>query len=72
MYDDFIAEAERYCAKRGIQLSTLGAYAVGDRTLFDRLRSGKNCLPPTMAKVRRYIADNPIRLDVVANERGAA
>lgn len=72
MYDDFISEAERYCAARGIRLSTLGAYASGDRTLFERLKSGKNCLPPTMERVRRYMAANPVSSEVVASERGAA
>lgn len=72
MYDDFICEAERYCAARGIRLSTLGAYAVGDKTLFTRLRNNGNCLPPTMERVRRYMAENPIDSGVVVNERGAA
>lgn len=59
MFDDFIKEAREFCAARGIKLSTLGRYAVGDRTLFDRLETGGQCLPRTMQRVRTYMAENP-------------
>lgn len=59
MIDEFISEAVVYCERRNIKLATLGAYSVGDRTLFSRLKNNGQCLPRTMDRVRSYMRDNP-------------
>lgn len=55
----FTDECAAYCAQRGIGLSSLGAYAVNDNSLFSRLDAGGQCLPRTMQRVRDYMRDNP-------------
>ena len=57
--DSFIAAAEAYCARANIKLATLGAYAVGDKTLFDRLRSRRNVGVMTLQRVLDYMEANP-------------
>lgn len=72
MIEDFLSEAEAYCARVGIKPATLGCYATNDTRLFTRLQSGGECLPRTMAKVRAYMAANsPKAADVPAPEREA-
>ncbi len=71
MLNQLITDAEIYCAARGIKLATLGAYAVGDRTLFARLGRGGECLPSTVDRVRRYMAENPTAQTPTPNEDAA-
>jgi len=59
MIQDFITDARRYCEARGINLTTLGLYAVSDSRLFSRLEAGGQCLPRTIDRVRRYMSENP-------------
>lgn len=59
MTQDFIIDAQAYCAERGIKLSTLGKYAVGDGSLFARLMAGRRCFPDTLDRVREYMRKNP-------------
>lgn len=54
-----LTDASAYCEAKGIQLSTLGAYAVKDNGFFSRLQSGGEALPRTIRKVRDYMAANP-------------
>lgn len=61
MRQEFIIEAQAYCAERGIKLSTLGKYAVGDGSLFARLMAGRRCFPDTLDRVREYMKANPPR-----------
>ncbi len=68
MVDDLIIEAERYCEAAGIKLSTLGQYAVSDKTLFTRLIGGGTCHVRTVERVRAYMAENP----TTKRERDAA
>ncbi len=68
MIDDLIRDARAYCDARGIKLATLGAYAVGDKTLFGRLESGGECLPRTARRVREYMADNPLPVSISTPE----
>lgn len=68
MIEDFLSEAEAYCAQAGIKLATLGYYANSDTRLFSRLQSGGECLPRTMEKVRAYMRDNPPKRDATNDE----
>lgn len=58
----FVAECRSYCQERNISLASLGAYAVNDNSLFVRLEGDGQCLPRTMGKIRRYMAENPPEL----------
>lgn len=53
----FKTEAEAYCERAGIKLSTLGAYAVGDKTVFSRLDRGGNVGVLTLKRILDYIAE---------------
>ena len=55
---DLVTEARAFCARNGITLATLSCYAVNDGKFFDRLISGSQCLPRTMANVRAYMAEH--------------
>ena len=70
MIDQFLTEAEAYCAQAGIKLATLGYYANSDTRLFARLQSGGECLPRTMEKVRAYMRENPPK-QAAANDEAA-
>lgn len=59
MIADLLSDARAYCAARGITLTTLGVYAVADSRLFARLEAGGECLPRTVRRVRKYMAENP-------------
>lgn len=60
---DLIAEAEAYCAAKGIKLSTLGLYALENSRWFDDRRAGKPCLTKTILRVRQYMAENPVEAE---------
>lgn len=57
--DAFKSEASAYCHRAGIKLATLGAYAVGDKTVFSRLDRGGNVGVVTLKRILDYMADNP-------------
>lgn len=58
MIDALLNESREYCAARGISLTTLGLYACDDSKLFARLESGGQCMPRTIERVRKYMAEH--------------
>ena len=58
--EHLIQEIKDYCQARGMALGTFGSRAVNDGKLMDRLqnKSGE-CLPRTIARIRKFMADNP-------------
>lgn len=56
---DLLAEIRAYCRDAGLEPSVLGRRAVQDSKFVARLEAGGQCLPSTMAKVRRYMAEHP-------------
>lgn len=59
MSDDLKTEIETYCELRGIAPTTFGRLARLGGTFYPRLVSGGESLPRTVAKARRFMADNP-------------
>lgn len=54
-----IDEIRAYCERRGMKVTTFGAYAVGDSKFIGRLEGGGQCLPTTVQKIESYMAENP-------------
>lgn len=54
---DLIAEVEAFCAETGASKSGVGAAALNDPCFLSDLERGRECLPRTVAKVRRHMAD---------------
>ena len=48
-----------YCERTSTAPSTFGRRALGDPGFVSRLKSGGQCLPRTMDRVRAYMAANP-------------
>ena len=57
--DELIREIEAYCRRAGISPATLCVRAVGNSRLYNRLTRGGECLPRTIARLRRYMAEHP-------------
>jgi hypothetical protein len=54
-----IAEIQAYCEARGIEPSTLGKNAIGDRDLIDRLMRYRERTRDVAARLRAYMRKNP-------------
>lgn len=68
-----LADIDAYCAERGIRPSTFGRLAANDGKFYDRLKGGGDCLQRTIARVRRYMRENPPAADPAPRrERSAA
>jgi hypothetical protein len=53
-----LKEIETYCREAGVAETTFGRQAVNDGKFVGRLRDGKRVTTTTVARVRRYIAEN--------------
>ena len=53
-----LKEIESYCREAGVAETTFGRHAVNDGKFVGRLRDGKRVTTTTVARVRRYIAEN--------------
>ena len=59
MDTDIISEAQAYCRKAGIELSTLGVRALNSSRFFDRLERKRQQADEATARLRKFMADNP-------------
>jgi hypothetical protein len=55
-----LAEIDAYCDAAGIRPATLTSRALNDGNTYKRLSAGGRCWPETMAKIRAYMAANPL------------
>lgn len=68
-----IAEVNAYCARAGIQPSTLAVRVLGNSRFFDRYRRREEKAAQDAEKLRAYMAANPHRTDATPDQsRGAA
>lgn len=66
-------EIDVYCAAVGIAGKTLTRRVLNNSKLYDRLKAGRECLPSTMGRLRRYMRENPPATDPTSGrERNAA
>lgn len=56
---DIIPEAEAYCAKANISVSTLAVRALQNSRYFDRLMRKRQLEAEAVAKLRAYMAAHP-------------
>jgi homoserine dehydrogenase len=57
MMNDFVSEIETFLEETGTTPSKFGRLALNDPGFVFRLRSGGECRPSTMEKVRRKISE---------------
>lgn len=59
MHNDLLSEIDAYCSARGITPQTFGRLAGQGGNFYNRLRDGRRAWPETVAKVRKFMVDNP-------------
>lgn len=56
---DFLNEIETYLTASGMTPTRFGKLAMGDPRFVATMREGRAATLPTVARVRKFIADNP-------------
>lgn len=56
-----LAEVESYLIDRGVTESFFGREAMSDHKLIPELRNGRELRKASRLRVRKYIADNPVK-----------
>jgi hypothetical protein len=57
--EDLLKEVQAFCRHADLAESTFGRLAVNDGKLVSRLRAGSRITPPTLARVRAFMAQHP-------------
>lgn len=72
-HTSILDEVNAYCARAGIQPSTLAVRALGNSRFFDRMQRRVEKAEADAEKLRAYMAENPPRADEASTQtQGAA
>lgn len=70
--DKLVSDIDDYCAKKPMSATAFGRNAMNDPGFVHRIRSGGECLPRTVERVRSFMLANPPENEETSQPQGDA